>query len=187
MNRLLVVDLQEEFRDQDGQFDRILDFVKRAKKTGGYDKVIATKCLNREDCAFMRYAAWDDCLQGAKPLPFAPDEVLEKYGYGLPDYGLLDPKAHYDIVGLGVQQVIVRKPVAVFFQHLVRRKGQGLCALETVVPGRIAHEGAVLPVQAFGGDDLVIAARFFGVPDKVQDPLKLPVRIPKFLLEIHHK
>ena len=114
MKILLVVDLQEEFRDADGQFERILDFVKRAKKTGGYEKVIATKCLNREDCAFMRYEAWDDCLQGAKPLPFVPDEVLEKYSYGLPDYGLLDPNAHYDIVGFNTEACVLKIALDLF-------------------------------------------------------------------------
>ena len=49
MKVLLVVDLQPEFRDNDCQYEKILEFVKTTKD---YDKIIATQCFNFSESSF---------------------------------------------------------------------------------------------------------------------------------------
>lgn len=96
MKVLLVVDLQPEFRDSDGQYDRILKFVRTTKD---YDKIVATKCYNDVDSPFIKYDCWHDCLGKVEELEFKPDETIAKISYGLTTYSLLSLKHSYDIIG----------------------------------------------------------------------------------------
>ena len=99
MKILLVVDLQAEFADSDGEYERILNFVRSEIGNKTYDRVIATKCLNRENSNFVRYSRWKKLIDGAAELEFAPDTVIEKISYGLTDYSMLPVDAHIDVVG----------------------------------------------------------------------------------------
>ena len=97
MKILLAVDVQKEFRDQDGQYDRIVSYIKNA--AGKYDRIYATVCANKPDTPFVKNNVWLDCLDGVEPLAFSPDKVFVKYGYGFLDYSWLDPEDQYDIIG----------------------------------------------------------------------------------------
>ena len=90
MKILLAVDVQKEFRDQDGQYDRIVSYIKNA--AGKYDRIYATVCANKPDTPFVKNNVWLDCLDGVEPLAFSPDKVFVKYGYGFLDYSWLDPE-----------------------------------------------------------------------------------------------
>lgn len=111
MHILLVVDLQREFRDTDGQYERILNWVKTVK---GYDKIIATKCLNSVDSPFVKYENWYDCIDSVCELEFQADKVIEKYGYGLIDYSKLSKTDTYDIVGFNTDACVLKVALDLF-------------------------------------------------------------------------
>lgn len=111
MHVLLVVDLQREFRDIDGQYERILNWVKTVK---GYDKIIATKCLNSMDSPFVKYENWYDCIDSVCELEFQADKVIEKYGYGLIDYSKLSKTDTYNIVGFNTDACVLKIAMDLF-------------------------------------------------------------------------
>lgn len=111
MRVLLVVDLQREFIDSEGQYERIVNWVKTVK---GYDKVIATKCLNSKDSPFIKYENWYDCIDSVNELEFKADEVIEKYGYGLINYDKLSKNDTYDIVGFNTDACVLKVALDLF-------------------------------------------------------------------------
>ncbi len=111
MRVLLAVDLQREFDDGLGNFERICAFA-RARK--GYDRVIATRCRNGPESPFVRYDNWYDCQGEILPLEFEADLVLDKYAYGLPDYSVLDRKDHYDIIGFNTDACVLKVALDLF-------------------------------------------------------------------------
>ena len=114
MKILLVVDLQAEFADSDGEYERILEFVRNAIKDTTYDKVIATKCLNRENSNFVRYSNWERLIDGAAELEFTPDYVIEKVFYGLTDYSILPKNAEFHVVGYNTGACVLKVALDLF-------------------------------------------------------------------------
>ncbi len=114
MKILLVVDLQAEFADSDGEYERILNFVRSATENKTYDRVIATKCLNRENSNFVRYSRWKKMIDGAAELEFTPDTVIEKISYGLTDYSMLPVDAHIDVVGYNTGACVLKVALDLF-------------------------------------------------------------------------
>ncbi|MGN0107921.1 MAG: isochorismatase family protein [Hominilimicola sp.] len=114
MKILLVVDLQTEFADSDGEYERILKFVQEAIENKAYNKVIATKCLNRENSNFVRYSNWGKMIDGAAKLEFTPDTVIEKISYGLTDYSMLPTDAHIDVVGYNTGACVLKVALDLF-------------------------------------------------------------------------
>ena len=108
---LLVVDLQPEFKDNDGQYERILEFVKTTKD---YDKIIATKCFNSKNSPFVKYDCWHDCLNGTKDLEFTPFFIIAKHTYGLSDYSILNKKCSYDIIGYNTDSCVFKIALDMF-------------------------------------------------------------------------
>lgn len=111
MNILLVVDLQREFYEDSGNYERILNFVKTTKN---YDKIYATRCSNSPDSPFMKYNNWEDCLDGVLPLEFNADTVFEKQTYGLSDYNQLDKSNHYDVIGYNTDACVLKIALDLF-------------------------------------------------------------------------
>ena len=105
MKVLLVVDLQPEFRDNDGQYERILEFVKTTKD---YDKIIATQCFNLSSSSFIKYGCWYDCQGKVEDLEFNPYFILAKSTYGLTDYTLWDEEWEYDIIGFNTDGCVLK-------------------------------------------------------------------------------
>ena len=105
MKVFLVVDLQTEFRDNDGQYERILEFVKTTKD---YDKIIATQCFNLSSSPFIKYGCWYDCQGKVEDLEFTPYFILAKSTYGLTDYTLLDEEWEYDIIGFNTDGCVLK-------------------------------------------------------------------------------
>ena len=108
---LLVVDLQPEFKDSDGQYERIVDFVKEHK---GYDRVIATKCINHPDGPYATYTDWTDCMGTCEELEFNANITIYKHGYGLDVYEMLDPKCEYDIIGFNTDACVLKVALDLF-------------------------------------------------------------------------
>ncbi len=111
MKILLVVDLQPEFRDSDGQYERILEFVKTTKD---YDRVIATKCYNSNESSFVKYDCWHDCLGNVKELEFNPTITIVKFTYGLNDYSILNFNDTYDIIGFNTDSCVFKIALDMF-------------------------------------------------------------------------
>lgn len=114
MKILLVVDLQPEFADSDGEYGRILKFVQDAIGNKSYDKVIATKCVNRENSNFVRYSNWDELIEGASELAFVADEVIEKISYGLLDYSFLPKEAEIHVMGYNTGACVLKVALDLF-------------------------------------------------------------------------
>lgn len=87
MNILLAVDVQNEFRDQNGRYEKIVSYIKNS--SAKYDSIYATVCANKPDSPFIKNEVWFDCINGVEPLAFSPDKVFVKYGYGFLDYSWL--------------------------------------------------------------------------------------------------
>jgi len=84
MKVLLVVDLQKQFRDRSGKYEQCLEYIRTHREE--YDKVVAT--LFRQDRSLNgNYAKlrWSGCMDAdISDLEFKADQVVIKYGYGLP-------------------------------------------------------------------------------------------------------
>ena len=107
---LLAVDVQPEFADKDGNYERILKFI----KDGDYDEIVATQCVNSKDSAWVKYQDWTKLMDGAKPLEFDYDRKYEKKGYGLDDYSVLKKDAHYDIIGFNTGACVLKIALDLF-------------------------------------------------------------------------
>ena len=109
---LLAVDVQPEFADKDGKYEEILEFINKSRNN--YDEVIATVCKNKPDSPFVRYENWYECF-AIKSLDFKADNVLEKFGYGLPEYESILPKdAHYDVIGFNTEACVLKIALDLF-------------------------------------------------------------------------
>lgn len=107
---LLAVDVQPEFADSDGHYEKILEFIKNSD----FDEIVATKCTNHPNSAWEKYADWQDLMDGTKPLEFEADRVYEKIGYGMDDYSVLDRTAHYSIVGFNTGACVLKVALDLF-------------------------------------------------------------------------
>ena len=107
---LLAVDVQPEFKDKDGHYEQITDFIKKSS----YDEIIATQCVNSPDSPWIKYQGWDKLMDGAKPLEFSYDRKFEKKGYGMDDYSVLEKNAHYDIIGYNTGACVLKVALDLF-------------------------------------------------------------------------
>ncbi|MCI8520252.1 MAG: isochorismatase family protein [Clostridia bacterium] len=114
MKILLAVDLQKEFADKDGKYEEILAFLNDAVRGGGYDKVVATKCVNSNKSNFVRYNNWHKLIDGTSELEFKADEVIEKQSYGLTDYSMLPKDAEIDIIGYDTGACVLKIALDLF-------------------------------------------------------------------------
>lgn len=114
MKILLAVDLQKEFADKDGKYEDIIKFLKEAVRGGGYDKVIATKCVNSGKSNFIRYNNWHKLVKGTSELEFEADEVIEKQSYGLVDYSMFPEDATIDIIGYDTGACVLKIALDLF-------------------------------------------------------------------------
>lgn len=114
MKILFAVDLQKEFADKDGKYEEILAFLNDAVRGGGYDKVVATKCVNSNKSNFVRYNNWHKLIDGTSELEFKADEVIEKQSYGLTDYSMLPKDAEIDIIGYDTGACVLKIALDLF-------------------------------------------------------------------------
>ena len=118
MKVLLVVDLQLEFKDNDGQYERILEFVRTTKD---YDRIIATKCFNLSDSPFIKYDCWHACLDKVEELEFTSYYVICKSTYGLMNYDILDRNWEYDIIGFNTDACVYKIAMDMFDRNYTFR------------------------------------------------------------------
>lgn len=152
MKVLLVVDLQPEFRDKEGQYERILDFVKKAK-LNGYDRVVATMCCNSPDSPFVKYNNWFDCLNGCMPLEFNSDKVIVKYSYGLPDYSRLSKNNTYDIIGFNTDACVLKIAMDMFDRSYDIRVLTKYCFSSS---GLVQHKSGVKLLKHLMSDAVIL-------------------------------
>lgn len=113
MNVLLVIDLQKQFRDTEGQYEKCLRYIKDHQNDY---YVIGTLFRNFPDSMYVRHLGWNGCMNAAETdLEFHYDELLDKHGYSAnQDLRLMQsracstaikkddshmPELHYDIIG----------------------------------------------------------------------------------------
>jgi len=81
MKVLLVIDLQEQFRDSDGRYEKCIDFIN--SHTNEY-LVVGTVFRNRKGSMFTKHLGWDGCMDtGAGDIRYNYHHLLEKTGYAL--------------------------------------------------------------------------------------------------------
>lgn len=105
MNILLAIDVQKEFSNNDGNYERIVNFINNAKE---YDKIVATRYLNTLGSNFVKYLNYTKCIDGVYDLEFNPDLIIDKYGYGLKDYSIFSKENHYDLIGLNTDACVLK-------------------------------------------------------------------------------
>lgn len=84
MKKLLIVDLQKQFRDKYGEYDRIVSNIDNLKLN--YDKVFATVFTQMDNPNYITKLNWDGCKNCSyKDLEFSIDSenVIVKDGYGI--------------------------------------------------------------------------------------------------------
>lgn len=152
MKVLLVVDLQPEFKDNEGQYERILNFVRNAKKNG-YQRVVATMCCNSPDSPFVKYNNWFDCLDGCMPLEFNSDKIIKKYGYGLSDYSHLSKKNTYDIIGFNTDACVLKIAMDMFDKCYDIRVLTKYCFSSS---GSVQHKSGVKLLKHLMSDAVIV-------------------------------
>lgn len=81
MKVLLVIDLQEQFRDGAGRYEKCIDFINR--HTDDY-LVVGTVFRNRRGSMFCRHLRWDGCMDaGIGDIKYNYHHLLEKNGYSV--------------------------------------------------------------------------------------------------------
>lgn len=114
MKILLTVDLQPEFADKDGKYEEILHFVQQSINNNSYDKIIATKCGNKENSNFVKYSNWSELMDNVSELDFKPDIIIKKISYGLLDYSFLPKDAEIDIIGYNTGACVLKVALDLF-------------------------------------------------------------------------
>lgn len=91
-NVLLVVDIQKEFKDNNGYYEKILDFIDNHYEK--FDEVIAVYCDGKptESTLGMRFRADENSLE------FPYDRAISKSTYAVP-LGELNKNDFYTIIG----------------------------------------------------------------------------------------
>ena len=110
MKVLLVVDVQPEFNNDDEKYSKIVDYIKQAKQSGGYEAVYATVCGNKPDGSYVRYANWNDLIDGVKQLDFEADRVYYKTVYGLKEaeYREMGEENEYTVIGYNTGACVLK-------------------------------------------------------------------------------
>lgn len=111
---LLVVDLQPEFKDSDGVYEKILEFVKSQEKDGTYATIVGIICGNKDNSSFVKYTGWRKLIGGGKQIEYNPDVEINKIGYGLTNYDNLSKSYHYDIVGFNTDACVLKVALDLF-------------------------------------------------------------------------
>lgn len=119
VNILLVIDLQKEFKDNHGQYEKVLQFIKEHKTD--YDYVVGTGFKNHPDSMYVRHLGYTDCMYISEdsskidyPEPeYEYDALFMKQGYSISVRDIIDflcdvvlkrrvrgvLRSHFDIVG----------------------------------------------------------------------------------------
>ena len=86
-NILIVIDLQKQFADRTGEYERCLEFIEENKNK--YDKIIGTvfsqNSENKYNPNYSKHFQWDDCLNCSEnDLEYVTEnvKVIKKTGYG---------------------------------------------------------------------------------------------------------
>lgn len=95
---LLVIDIQKQFKDKNGNYEKVVDFIQ--SNYNKYDKVIATYFKNKNDSFYENKLEWNGCKSASeKDIEFnIPNfTVYEKISYGFILPSLFD--VEIDIIG----------------------------------------------------------------------------------------
>ena len=104
MKILFVVDLQKQFKDENGKYDKCLKFIEENKDN--YDSIVATvftqDLYGVRNPNFVRNLNYTDCAKSSKEdLEFydKSTRVVFKNGYGVPSVCFADNDDIIDVIG----------------------------------------------------------------------------------------
>jgi len=109
---LLVVDLQRQFIDKNGQYEKILDYVKSTKYDGVYGTIFSQKFISVMNPNFRRYLNCNEAIAcDNRDVEYIYNDVYIKTGYAVNVYEFLrdngiDKETHIDIVGCGLSSIM---------------------------------------------------------------------------------
>ena len=77
---LLVIDLQKQFRDNNRNYERCIDYIKAHRND--YITVIGTYFINNDDSMYEKHLDWNGCMDvTASDLEYPYDAAYCKYSY----------------------------------------------------------------------------------------------------------
>lgn len=108
MKTLLIVDLQKEFRDDFGEYERCLEYIRENRDS--YERIVATVfCQDKANPNFVRNLNWTKCMNcDETSLEFDLNgvTVVIKNGYGLPP-GMFSPKDEITVIGCNADACVL--------------------------------------------------------------------------------
>lgn len=100
MKVLFIVDLQKQFKDSFGEYEKCLEYISANRDS--YDKIIATLFTQKNpNPNYIRKLGWEGCSDvDESDFEFDLNDVtvITKNGYGLPYYDF-DPNDEYFVMG----------------------------------------------------------------------------------------
>ena len=101
MRKLFIIDLQKQFKDTCGSYERIVNDVINLKPN--YDKVYATVFTQGKNPNYVQKLNWTGCSDSTeKDLEFDLNgvQVIVKDGYGIPDIRrYIESQDEIDVIG----------------------------------------------------------------------------------------
>lgn len=106
---LLVIDLQKQFRDNEGCYEKCLQYIKKNQESY---YIIGTLFRNSRDAMYTKHLCWDGCINASvQDVEYPFHKIIVKDGYSV-DYEELmaaareaagpdekDPQMSFDIIG----------------------------------------------------------------------------------------
>ena len=108
-NILLAIDVQKEFKDINGKYEKCIDYINNYKDQ--YDKVVVTAFKNNKsiNSGFIKKLKYKDCQDvELDSLEFNSHnmQIVYKFGYGLP-IGFFNQKDNIYIIGCNIDSCVL--------------------------------------------------------------------------------
>ena len=98
MNILMIIDMQKGFITDNNK--HIVDVINNIVKSNKFDKIIATKFINKENSPFIKFLNWEGMLEPEeqKIIVDLPKDtvIIEKTSYMLPSYIVASHKLYLE-------------------------------------------------------------------------------------------
>lgn len=109
MRKLLVIDVQKQFKDENGGYENCLSFIKESDYNEIYATVF-TQTLNGEvNCNYKDKINWERCLHCSEnDLEFNADKIILKNGYGIKNIeNIFNKNDKIDVIGCNIDACVM--------------------------------------------------------------------------------
>lgn len=109
MRKLLVIDLQKQFKDKNGCYENCLSFIKESNYVKKYATVFTQNLNGKINHNYKSKLNWNDCLYCSKDdLEFIADEIILKNGYGIKNIGsIFNKNDKIDVIGCNIDACVM--------------------------------------------------------------------------------